>query len=150
MNIALDAMGGDHAPVAIVAGAVEAARAYPGITISLVGKPDVLEAELAKHDISGLDLPIVPASQVIEMHDKPVSAIRSKPDSSIIVACQMVRNGEAQAFVTAGSTGGALAAGILKIGRIKGILRPALMTPFPTLARFLHRTRRRRQCRHPA
>lgn len=136
MNIALDAMGGDHAPAETVAGAVEAVRAYPGITVSLVGRPDVLEAELAKHDTSGLDLPIVPASQVIEMHDKPVKAIRDKPDSSIIVACQMVRRGEAQAFVTAGSTGGALAAGILKIGRIKGILRPALMTPFPTLKGF--------------
>ena len=136
MNIALDAMGGDHAPVETVAGAVEAARAYPEITVTLVGKPDVLEAELAKHNTSGLDLPIAPASQVIEMDDKPVKAIRNKPDSSIIVACQMVRRGEAQAFVTAGSTGGALAAGILKIGRIKGILRPALVTPFPTLKGF--------------
>ena len=136
MNIALDAMGGDHAPVETVAGAVEAARAFPGTTISLVGQPDLIEAELAKHDTGGLDLPIVPASQVIEMDEKPSKVIRSKPDSSIIVACQMVRRGEAQAVVTAGNTGGALAAGILKIGRIKGIMRPALMTPFPTLKGF--------------
>lgn len=136
MNIALDVMGGDHAPVETVAGAVEAARAFPGTTISLVGKPDLIEAELAKHEAGGLDLPIVPASQVIEMDDKPSKVIRSKPDSSIVVACQMVRDGKAQAVVTAGNTGGALTAGILKIGRIKGIMRPALMTPFPTLKGF--------------
>ena len=136
MNIALDVMGGDHAPVETVAGAIEAARAFPGTTISLVGKPDLIEAELAKHETGGLDMPIVPASQVIEMDDKPSKVIRSKPDSSIVVACQLVRDGKAQAVVTAGNTGGALAAGILKIGRIKGIMRPALMTPFPTLKGF--------------
>jgi glycerol-3-phosphate acyltransferase PlsX len=136
MNIALDVMGGDLAPVETVAGAVDAARTFPATTISLVGQPDLIEAELAKHETGGLDLPIVPASQVIEMHDKPSKVIRSKPDSSIVVACQMVRSGEAQAVVTAGNTGGALTAGILKIGRIKGIMRPALMTPFPTLKGF--------------
>ncbi len=132
MNIALDAMGGDHAPEAIVAGAVEAAKAY-GITISLVGKPDVLEAELKKHSIAGLSLPIVPASQVIEMDDKPAQAVRSKHDSSMVVACKMVKRGEAQAFVTAGNTGGAMTAGILHMGRIRGIARPALIGPFPTI-----------------
>ncbi|HXF64329.1 MAG TPA: phosphate acyltransferase PlsX, partial [Caldilineaceae bacterium] len=77
-------------------------------------------------------LPIVPASQVIEMSDKPANAIRAKPDSSMVVASRMVRNGEAQAFVTAGNTGGALAAGIFQIGRMEGVLRPALISPFPT------------------
>src|SRR5690606_20692162 len=85
-----------------------------------------------KHPTAGLKLPIVPASQVIEMKDKPANAIRAKPDSSMVVASRMVRNGEAQAFVTAGNTGGALAAGIFQIGRIQGILRPALISPFPT------------------
>lgn len=132
MNIALDAMGGDHAPQAIVAGAVEAAKAY-GITISLVGKPEVIEAELKKHDTSGLHLPVVPASQVIEMDDKPAHAVRNKPDSSMVVACKMVKRGEAQAFVTAGNTGGAMTAGILHVGRIRGIARPALIGPFPTV-----------------
>ena len=132
MNIALDAMGGDHAPEAIVAGAVEAARVYD-VTVSLVGKPDVIEAELKKHDTKGLNLPIVPASQVIEMDDKPAAAVRAKTDSSMVVGCKMVKRGEAQAFVSAGNTGGALAAGILHVGRIKGILRPALIGPFPTL-----------------
>ena len=83
MNIALDAMGGDHAPEAIVAGAIEAARIY-GVTVSLVGKPDVLGAEFKKHDTKGLDLPIVPASQVIEMDDKPAAAVRAKTDLSLI------------------------------------------------------------------
>jgi glycerol-3-phosphate acyltransferase PlsX len=125
-------MGGDHAPHAIVTGAIEAARAY-GVTISLVGRPEIIAAELKKHDVSGLDLPIVAASEVIEMHEKPANAVRQKQDSSMVVACKMVRRGEAQAFVTAGNTGGALTAGILHVGRIKGIMRPALVAPFPTL-----------------
>jgi glycerol-3-phosphate acyltransferase PlsX len=132
MNILLDAMGGDHAPQAIVAGAVEAAKAY-GVRISLLGKPDVIAAELKKYSTAGLDLPIVPASQVIEMDDKPATAVRAKQDSTLVVGCKMVKSGEAQALVSAGNTGGALAAGILYIGRIKGILRPALITPFPSL-----------------
>ncbi len=135
MNIALDAMGGDYAPGEIVAGAVSAAKAF-GITVSLVGKPEAIQAELAKHDTKGLDLPIVPASQVIEMDDKPANAVRGKKDNSMSVACRLVKSGEAQAFVTAGNTGGALAAGILHLGRIKGIHRPALITPMPTLVGF--------------
>lgn len=114
-----------------MAGAVEAAKEY-GVTISLVGKPDVLEAELKKHNTAGLHLPIVAASQVIEMNDKPAQAVRAKPDSSMVVACKLVKRGEAQAFVTAGNTGGAMTAGILHVGRIRGIARPALIGPFPT------------------
>lgn len=131
MNIALDVMGGDHAPHEIILGAIEAAREY-GVTISLVGAPDAIRAELAKHKTAGLKLPIVPASQVIEMGDKPTIALRAKPDNSMSVGCRLVRSGEAQAFVTAGNTGGALAAGILHVGRMKGILRPALTSPMPT------------------
>ncbi len=131
MNIALDVMGGDHAPFEIVAGAVLAAREY-GITVSLVGKPDAIQQELTKHDVRGLSLPIVAASEVIEMQDKPAQAVRNKKDSSMVVACRLIKSGEAQAFVTAGNTGGALTAGILHIGRMKGIQRPALITPFPT------------------
>ena len=99
MNIALDVMGGDHGPAEIIAGAIEAARTY-NITISLVGKPEIIKAELAKHSATGLKLPIVPATQVIEMDDKPANVVRSKPDSSMVVACKMVRSGDAQAFVT--------------------------------------------------
>jgi glycerol-3-phosphate acyltransferase PlsX len=131
MNIALDVMGGDHVQGEIIAGAIEAAQAYK-ITVSLVGPPDIIRSELAKHTTTGLKLPIIPASQVIEMGEKPAAAVRAKPDSSIVVASRMVRSGEAQGFVTAGNTGGALAAGIFQVGRIDGILRPALITPFPT------------------
>jgi phosphate acyltransferase len=131
MNIALDVMGGDHGPSEIITGAVEAARAY-NITISLVGKPEIVKSELAKHNTVGLKLPVVAATQVIEMDDKPANAVRAKPDSSMVVASKLVRSGEAQAFVTAGNTGGALAAGIFQVGRIPGILRPALISPFPT------------------
>ncbi len=131
MNIALDVMGGDHGPGEIIAGAVEAARAYK-VTVSLVGQPDLIRSELAKHATTGLKLPIIPASQTIEMSDKPAAAVRAKPDSSIVVASRMVRSGEAQGFVTAGNTGAALAAGIFQVGRIEGILRPALIIPFPT------------------
>lgn len=135
MNIALDVMGGDNAPHEVIAGAVLAAREY-GVAVSLVGRPDVIARELSKHDIAGLKLPIVPASQVIEMEDKPATAVRTKKDSSMVVACQLVKAGKADAFVTAGNTGGALAAGILHIGRMKGIQRPALIVPFPTQTGF--------------
>ena len=124
-------MGGDHGPEVKIDGAIQAARAC-GVSITLVGKPDIIEAELAKHDTAGLNLLIVPAPDVIEMTDKPATAVRAKPNSSMVIASLLVRNGEAQAFVTAGNTGAAMAAGILNIGRIKGILRPALLTPFPT------------------
>lgn len=135
MNIALDVMGGDNAPHEVIAGAVLAAREY-GVAVSLVGKPEVIARELQKHDVRGLKLPIVPASEVIEMDDKPAQAVRAKKDSSMVVACQLVKAGKADAFVTAGNTGGALAAGILHIGRMKGIQRPALITPFPTNTGF--------------
>lgn len=135
MNIALDVMGGDNAPREIVTGAILAARQYD-VTVSLVGRPDVIERELARHPTHRLDLPIVPAYEVIEMSDKPVKAVRTKKNSSMVVACQLVKEGKADAFVTAGNTGGALAAGILHFGRMQSILRPALIVPFPTLRGF--------------
>lgn len=135
MNIALDVMGGDNAPREIVAGAILAARQYD-VTVSLVGRPDVIERELARHPTHRLDLPIVPAYEVIEMSDKPAKAVRTKKNSSMVVACKLVKEGKADAFVTAGNTGGALAAGILHFGRMQSILRPALIVPFPTLRGF--------------
>lgn len=131
MNIAVDVMGGDQAPAAIVAGAVEAAR-KEAITVTLVGPPALIQQELAKHKTTGLSLPILPATQVIDMTDKPATVVRTKRDSSMVVACELVRRGEAQAFVTAGNTGAALATGIFTIGRTTGVLRPALISPFPT------------------
>jgi glycerol-3-phosphate acyltransferase PlsX len=135
MNIALDVMGGDNAPREIVAGAILAARQYD-LTVSLVGRPDVIERELARHLTHRLDLPIVPAYEVIEMSDKPAKAVRTKKNSSMVVACKLVKEGKADALVTAGNTGGALAAGILHFGRMQSILRPALIVPFPTLRGF--------------
>jgi glycerol-3-phosphate acyltransferase PlsX len=131
MRIVLDAMGGDHAPEVVVEGGVMAAREY-GIEVVLVGPQEVVRAELAKHDTAGLSLPVVHASQVIEMTDKPSMAAREKKDSSMVVGMNLVKNGEADAFTTAGNSGGALAAALFRLGRIKGIKRPALSTVFPT------------------
>lgn len=132
MKIALDAMGGDFAPAAAVHGAVWAARDF-GITIQLVGQPNVIKAELAKHNISNLNLPIVAASQTIEMTEDPAAAVKNKKDASMVVALRLVKEKESNAFVTAGNTGGALAAALFGLGRIKGIKRPALGTIFPTI-----------------
>ncbi len=135
MRIVLDAMGGDHAPEVVVEGGVMAAREY-GIEVVLVGPQEVVEAELAKHDTAGLSLPVVHASQVIEMTDEPSMAARKKKDSSMVVGMNLVKNGEADAFTTAGNSGGALAAALFRLGRIKGIKRPALSTVFPTRKGF--------------
>ncbi|MFN2168011.1 MAG: hypothetical protein ACK2U9_17350, partial [Anaerolineae bacterium] len=92
MRIVLDAMGGDWAPEVTVEGAVLGARKYD-VTVVLVGRPDAIGRELDKHDIAGLDLPIVPASQVVEMTDKPAEIVRSKPDSSMHIGMELVRQG---------------------------------------------------------
>jgi glycerol-3-phosphate acyltransferase PlsX len=131
MRIVLDAMGGDHAPEVAVEGGVMAAREY-GIEVVLVGPQEVVEAELSKHDTAGLSLPVVHASQVIEMTDEPSMAAKKKKDSSMVVGMNLVKTGEADAFTTAGNSGGALAAALFNLGRIKGIKRPALSTVFPT------------------
>ncbi len=130
MKIALDAMGGDRAPAATIHGAVWAARDF-GLTVQLVGQPEVIETELAKHQTANLDLQIIPASQVIEMDEHPSAAVKSKKDASMVVALRLVKTGESDAFVTAGNSGGALAAALFGLGRIKGIKRPALSTVFP-------------------
>jgi glycerol-3-phosphate acyltransferase PlsX len=134
MKIVLDAMGGDHAPDVTVHGAVWAARDF-GVEIQLVGRPEVVKAELAKHDTAGLSLPIIPASQVIDMDDhNPANAVKAKPDSSMVIGVQMLKRGETDAFVTAGHSGGALAAALLHLGRIRGIKRPAIATVYPTVS----------------
>ena len=126
-RIALDSMGGDYAPSEIVAGAIDASNR--GVDVVLVGDEDLLERELAKH---GSRLPIVDASDVIAMGDDPGSALREKPEASINVAARLVSDGSAQGLVSAGSTGAALAAAAIVIGRIKGVTRPAIATVFPT------------------
>lgn len=126
-RIALDAMGGDHAPAETVAGAVDAVER--GIDVILVGDSETLDAELSKHDVS---LPIVDAPDVIDMGDDPARALREKPEASISVAARLVREGSAEGFVSAGSTGAAMAAAAILVGRIEGVSRPAIATVFPT------------------
>src|SRR5258708_36915791 len=108
MRIVLDAMGSDHAPLPDVEGAVLAAR-ESGDTIILVGDQVAIERELVKYDTNGLKLEVVHTSQFVDMHDKPSQVIREKPDSTMMVGMQLVRDGKADAFVTAGNTGGGLA-----------------------------------------
>jgi len=135
MRIALDAMGGDLAPQSPVAGAVEAARAY-GVEILLVGPEEVVREEVARHDTSGLSLPIVHAPEVIAMDEHAAQAVRRKGDSSIVVGMRLVRDGQAQAFVSAGHSGAIMAAATLILGRLPGVERPALATPFPSRKGF--------------
>jgi glycerol-3-phosphate acyltransferase PlsX len=96
-----------------------------------VGQPEVIKTELAKHPTTGLDLPIIPASEVIGMDEHPSVAVKSKKDSSMVVAINLVKTGQSEAFVSAGNSGGALAAALFGLGRIKGVKRPALSTVFP-------------------
>ncbi|HIQ05527.1 MAG TPA: phosphate acyltransferase PlsX, partial [Anaerolineae bacterium] len=135
MKIVLDAMGGDHAPEVTVTGGVQAAREF-GVEIILVGQEDVIRRELTRHDITDMRLSIVHASQVIEMADKPASAVKEKKDNQMSVGLGLVKEGRADAFVTCGNTGGALAASLFTLGRIPGIRRPALSTVFPTRTGF--------------
>jgi len=128
--IALDAMGGDHAPGEIVAGAVRAARDL-GLRVALVGVPETVTAELAKHGDRPGTVTVVPASEVIGMDEQPAQAARHKKDSSIVVGLRMVKEGQAGAFVSAGNTGAVMAAAIMYLGRIKGIERPTLVALMP-------------------
>ena len=136
MAIVLDAMGGDLAPQAIVAGAVQATRSS-ALPIILVGQHDLLEAELRKHDTADLPLTIRHAPDVITMHDH-ATAVRQRPQSSIRVACDLVKKGEGKALVSAGHSGATMAAALMAFGRIAGISRPALIALIP--ARTTHPT----------
>jgi len=129
MRIVVDAMGGDHAPGVVVDGAVQAARDF-GVEIILVGKEEVVKAQLARHNTAGMSIRIVHASEVVEMHEHTM-AIKEKKDNSMSVGLRLVKQGQADAFVTAGNTGGALAAALFTLGRIRGIDRPALCSIFP-------------------
>lgn len=131
MKLALDAMGGDHAPGVTVAGAVEAAREL-GVEIILVGIEGTIRQELAKHKSDGLPITVVHAPEVLDLTDHAAAAARSKRDSSMAVGARLVKEGRADAFITCGNTGGALATGLFVLGRIPGIKRPALTTIFPS------------------
>ena len=154
-RIAIDAMGGDHAPHEIVAGAVWGAQEY-GVALELVGKQDRIEQELdkialqgcvysdcgtggkprrIKIDLKKLDIKITHASEVIEMGEAPGQAIRKKKKSSIVLAVDAVANGESDAVVAAGSTGAAMASSLFGLGRLPGIDRPAIAVTLPTMKR---------------
>ena len=133
MKIALDAMGSDSRPVNDVAGAVAAAREF-GVGVILVGPEALLKAELAKHQTKGLVLEIENATQVVEMEEHPANAVRDKKDASINVGLALVRSGKADAFASAGNTGAVMAGALVgagRVGRIKGIERPALAAALP-------------------
>ncbi len=131
MRIGMDAMGGDHAPMETVKGAIMALDAIEG-QIVLFGYEDQIKEELKKYQYDKSRIEIVPTSQVVENEDKPVIAIKRKKDASMVVGLEQVRKGEIDAFISAGNTGALLAGGLLRVGRIRGVDRPALTTVFPT------------------
>ena len=131
VRVALDAMGGDHAPAETILGAIQAAREY-GMGVQLVGREEAIRAELAKHDTSGLDLPIVHTDEVIEMDEHPANAVRRKKNASMTLALQLVHDGSALGAVSAGNSGAMMAASLFTLKRIPGVERPALGGVFPT------------------
>lgn len=133
IRVAVDAMGGDNAPGEIVKGAVEATNERRDIQVQLVGLPDQIQAILAETSYHKEQISVIPASEVIETAEPPVMAIRSKRDSSIVVGLKQVKNGDADAFVSSGSTGAILVGGQLIVGRVEGVRRPPLAPVLPTL-----------------
>jgi phosphate acyltransferase len=132
IRIAIDAMGGDYAPREIVHGAILAAREY-GVSVQLVGPPQAIEVELKRHEIQGLNVSIVAASEVVAMDEKPSKAILKKKDSSIVKAMQQVAQGQADAVVACGSTGAAAVAAQFHIGRLPNVSRCAIACEMPTI-----------------
>ncbi|MGK2907548.1 MAG: phosphate acyltransferase PlsX [Desulfuromonadales bacterium] len=130
--VAVDVMGGDHAPAHEVAGAIMAARQWQ-IPVILVGQAELVEKELASHAVSGLDVRVVHASEVVGMHDSASDAVRKKKNSSIRVAFDLVKQGAANAVVSTGNSGATMAAGMFVLKRIPGIDRPAIATVVPNL-----------------
>ncbi len=133
MRIAVDAMGGDHAPEQVVLGAAQAADEY-GVDISLVGLPSAVQPLLDNHP----RLRLVPCTQVITMEDHPAQAVRAKPDSSISICARLVKEGRADGWMSAGNSGAIMAAALFIQGRIKGVERPALGSIVPTQDGFAY------------
>ena len=131
-RVVLDAMGGDNAPQAPVQGAVDAVNARSDIKVFLVGQEDVIREQLAQYTYSEEQIEVVDAPEVIEMAEPPVVAIRRKKNSSMVVGMNLVKNKEADAFVSAGSSGAILVGGQAIVGRIRGIKRPPLAPLIPT------------------
>ena len=132
VRVAVDAMGGDNAPLEIVKGAVCAVNANSQVRVLLLGDETAVRTELARYSYPEDRVEVIPTTEVIEMAEPPVNAIRTKRDSSIVRGMKMVHDGEADAFVTAGSSGATLVGGQIIVGRIKGIERPPLAPLLPT------------------
>ena len=133
VRIAMDAMGGDNAPKEPVKAAVESLKMTDRAFIFLVGQEEIIKKELSAYSYDASRIQIVPASEIIEMAEHPVNAIRKKKDSSLVIAQRMIRSGEADAFISAGSTGAVLAGGQLLVGRLPGVERAPLAPLIPTL-----------------
>ena len=131
MKIIVDAMGGDNAPMAPVEAAVRAVKELD-VEIVLVGQKEVVEKELSAYDYPNDKISIANADEVITNHEEPAKAVRSKKNASVVVAANMLKKGEGDAMLSMGNTGALLASGLLIVGRIKGILRPALATLLPS------------------
>jgi glycerol-3-phosphate acyltransferase PlsX len=137
VRVAVDAMGGDHAPAVVVDGCVEAARALgPDVEILLAGPAGDIEPMLRERDAGGLSIRVLDAPDVIAMAESPSTALKSKPRSSIHVGLAACRSGEADAFVSAGNTGAVLAASVVVLGRLAGVSRPAIIGYYPTIRSF--------------
>ena len=135
VKVALDAMGGDNAPHEIVKGAIDAVKESNKVKVFLVGKEDAIQAELAKYTYPADQIEVVHATEIIEMAEPPVMAIRKKKDSSIVRAMNLVKDGTCDAYVSAGSTGATVVGGQVIVGRIKGVERPPLAPLIPTVDR---------------
>ena len=133
--VALDAMGGDLAPAETIKGAVDAVKEL-SVLVKLVGQPNIIQKELQKYQYPKEKIEIVPAQEVITTDEVPTMAIRRKKDSSMVVGMQLVKKGEADAFVSAGSTGALLTSALLIVGRLPGVERPVLGTCLPTKTGF--------------
>ena len=133
VRVAVDTMGGDFAPVETVKGAILAIRSV-NAELLLVGDPDAVRNELAKYDVAGLPISVVPSEGKIGDDEHPVQAIRQKPHSSVVVATQLVREGRADVMVSIGSTGASMASAVLSLGLMEGLERPCLGGPFLGLA----------------
>ena len=131
MKIIVDAMGGDYAPAAPVSGAVRAVKELD-LEIVLVGDKATVEKELSAYEYPKDKITVVHAPEVISNHEEPARAVRSKKGASVVVAAMMLKRGEGDAMLSMGNTGALLAAGLLIVGRIKGVIRPALATVLPT------------------
>lgn len=134
--VALDAMGGDYAPEQTVQGAVNAVNSSDEIKVILVGKENLIWEELKKYEYNNTSIEVVNATEIIDMGDVPTVAVKDKKDSSLVVAMRLVREGKADAVVSAGSTGAILVGGQLVVGRLKGIKRPPLAPFVPTTKGF--------------